>query len=104
MPYISKRERDFVDKTLEPLLQTLRKEPIDESLDGVLNYIVTRIVAATFEPLEGSKWPYHHIARAVAVFECAKLEFYRRVAAPKEDNVIKTNGDIPEYEIRPSVA
>ena len=37
-------------------------------------------------------------SRAIAVFEAAKLEFYRRIAAPYEDRAIAKNGDIPEYQ------
>lgn len=97
MPYIHEQARSFVDRTLDPLLTMLRAEPVDETLDGTLNYIVSRIVAAAFEPMDQQKWRYHNVARAVAVFECAKLEFYRRIGEPKEEEAIGKNGDIPEY-------
>ena len=34
------------------------------------------------------------IGDVVNAMECAKLEFYRRVAAPYEDTKIKENGDV----------
>jgi hypothetical protein len=37
---------------------------------------------------------YFHINKAVGVLECVKLEFYRRVAAPYEDEKIKESGDV----------
>lgn len=63
--------------------------------DGEANYAMSYLVAETFAPFQ--KWRYHFIARAVAAFECAKLEFYRRVAAPVEDKAIEKNGDIRPY-------
>ena len=41
---------------------------------------------------------YTHVNEAVGVLECAKLELYRRVAAPYEDEKIAENGDV--YTIR----
>ena len=37
---------------------------------------------------------YTTLNEIVGVLECAKLEFYRRVTAPYEDEKIKQNGDI----------
>ena len=94
MPYIQSSNRADIDRELELLIQRLKREP-DELLDGLLNYAISRIVAGT---LEQAGWRYRRIARAIAAFETAKMEFYRRIAAPYEDQAIKINGDIPEYE------
>jgi len=37
---------------------------------------------------------YRNINELVGVFECAKLELYRRVASPYEDEKIQSNGDV----------
>jgi hypothetical protein len=37
---------------------------------------------------------YAHINEAVGALECAKLELYRRVAAPYEDEKMKESGDV----------
>lgn len=96
MPYIKPEHRfeldDYIDKLYE-----LVPRPENKDLDGQLNYIISSIVTSAFAPEEGD-WSYHNIARAIAVFECAKLEFYRRVAAPKEDRAIQKNGDIVGYQ------
>jgi hypothetical protein len=67
------------------------------TVDGNTNYVITRIVAGAFGPNPGEKWRYWMIARAMGCFICAALEFYRRVGARREDEVIADNGDIPEY-------
>lgn len=95
MPYISKEWRGKINPTLQPLLDVLDNIPNSE-YDGMLNYIISRIVARALGPRTG-EWRYKDIARADAVFSCAAKEFYRRVAAPKEDAAIAQNGDIPEY-------
>lgn len=96
MPYIQPKKRPVYDTEIELLL---KKVLVDEDgMDGNLNYIITRLVAGSMGPgCPTQHWRYKQIARAVAVFECAKLEFYRRVGAMREDEVILENGDIPEY-------
>jgi hypothetical protein len=37
---------------------------------------------------------YAHLNEAIGVLECAKLELYRRVAAPYEDEKITESGDV----------
>ena len=94
MPYIDKNTRAELDPELRALTDKIRRAPYDV-LDGVLNYVISRIVAGS---LNRTGWRYRLIARAIAVFEAAKLEFYRRVAAPYEHQAIGKSGDIPEYE------
>lgn len=98
MPYIAKEKRGNFDNGISELLHELRADP--DGLDGNLNYIITTLVAAAIQP-QGAKgcWRYRLVARAIAVFECAKLEFYRRVAAVVETNAINNNGDIQEYQL-----
>jgi hypothetical protein len=93
MPYVSQEDRDQIAMPLENLLDRLKAVP-DDKLDGVLNYVVSRLVAGSFGK---AGWRYRLIARAVAVFKAAGDEFYRRVAGPYEDKAIAKNGDIPEY-------
>ena len=56
--------------------------------DGELNYVITKIMKEVY-PLR-----YYHINKAIGVLECIKQEFYRRVAAPYEDQKMKENGDV----------
>lgn len=82
MPYIKPEDRDEVAMH-EP------KTP------GELNYAITLLIrdyahGYTYE----SKLSYQRINDVLGALEGAKLEFYRRVAAPYEDTKIKENGDV----------
>ncbi len=93
MPYIKQYDRTPIDLNLDPLINHLRYV---DNKDGASNYTISRLVSEVIGPTFGN-WSYEEIARAIAVFECAKLEFYRRVAVPKEDRAILENGDLLPY-------
>lgn len=99
MPYIKSYNREIFDIDIHSIsckLQETRNSDTS-SVDGNTNYIISRIVASAFSPKPGEKWRYWMIARAMGCFICAALEFYRRVGAKREDEVIIDNGDIQEY-------
>ncbi len=87
MPYITQEDRPQYDKVLAELIGLLKEKP-PESIDGHLNYVVTRVIKEVY-PLR-----YYHINKAMGVLECIQHEFYRRVAAPYEDTKIEQNGDV----------
>jgi ribosomal protein S3AE len=87
LPYIKSENRKKYDKILKELVSILKALPPEE-IDGELNYVVTKMLKEIY-PLR-----YFHINKAIGVLECAKLEFYRRVAAPYEDTKIKESGDV----------
>jgi hypothetical protein len=87
MPYITQEERPQYDEVLAELIGLLKEKP-PESVDGHLNYVVTRVIKEVY-PLR-----YYHINKAMGVLECIQHEFYRRVAAPYEDTKIEQNGDV----------
>ena len=80
MPYIKGHVRSY----LLPEYETYPNGP------GELNYQITEIIKdyATKNP------GYQGINDILGALEGAKLEFYRRVAAPYEDTKIKENGDV----------
>lgn len=82
MPYIAAQDRKRVDDVVEmmPKLQT----------EGELNYTVTRLVDKF---LREHGFNYKNLNAVVGVLECAKLEAYRRMAAPYEDGKAQLNGD-----------
>jgi len=83
MPYIKQEARDRVDQT-------------GEAEDaGEVNYIISQTVANI---LRDNGTSYNTIAILVSALECAKLELYRRIAAPYEDKKIVENGDIYESD------
>ncbi|MBW1669116.1 MAG: hypothetical protein JRJ66_13925 [Deltaproteobacteria bacterium] len=87
MPYITQEDRPQYDDVLEELIGLLKEKP-PESVDGHLNYVVTKVIKEVY-PLR-----YYHINKAMGVLECIQHEFYRRVAAPYEDTKIEQNGDV----------
>jgi len=79
MPYIKQDERYQVDLYQEP------------STAGELNYAFTALID---EYLHRKGLNYQAVNDAIGALEGAKLELYRRVAAPYEDKKIKENGDV----------
>jgi hypothetical protein len=78
MPYIPERYRADVisDGAINP---------------GELNYLIT-VAIETYRREHGTS--YRIINDILGALEGAKLEFYRRVAVPYEDQKIKENGDV----------
>lgn len=58
---------------------------------GQLNYLISTLCLLY---LRTNGVSYNTINSIVGVLECAKQEFYRRIAVPYEQEKIKTNGDI----------
>lgn len=61
-------------------------------LPGELNYQLTQVI--NFYLANGIGISYTKINDVVGALECAKLEVYRRIAAPYEDKKCKENGDV----------
>lgn len=91
MPYIPPEERPALDPAIEALAGAVRARAAEHggSFEGYLNYAVTRLV---LEVLPERR--YASIARATGVLENVKQEFYRRYAAPYEDEQIERSGDV----------
>ncbi len=87
LPYIKAAKRSKYDVVLRELIEILKALPPEE-IDGELNYIITRLLKDIYPR------KYFHINKAIGVLESAKLEYYRRVAAPYEDLKIKENGEV----------
>lgn len=59
---------------------------------GELNFVITKLCLAYMDRIGGKSYP--NLNEVVGVLECAKLEFYRRAAAPYEDVKIEQHGDV----------
>lgn len=93
MPYVDQRLRATVAPELDALIQRLRAE-LDadpDGYEGLLNYTITSLCLGT---IPGRR--YRYIARTTGVLENVKQEFYRRYAAPYEDEQIEKSGDVFE--------
>jgi len=62
------------------------------STPGELNFQITKMVDAFIQKTGGVN--YTNLNTAVGVLECAKLELYRRIAAPYEEVKMGENGDV----------
>ena len=101
MPYIEPERRPLIvvrddghdGHGLEP-----DEEPqfvvIGSSIDnaGELNYAITELLRFYLDTTTGHRYRYYN--EAIGVLECAKMELYRRLVAPYEDEKIKENGDV----------
>lgn len=88
MPYIKPEAREGIDLVMSPIFTLVKKTPNK----GALNYIITKILLAT-EPEK-----YDDFNSLVGVLECVKLELYRRVIAPYEDEKRVKTGDLFRWE------
>ena len=88
MPYIKTEDRLPFCRAIN-LLQKITQ---DRGLsNGELNYLITQL-GMLYLGAHGTT--YNTISDVVKAMECAKLEFYRRIAAPYEDSKAEDNGDV----------
>ena len=86
MPYIKPDDRTPLDPQTDQLCAALPTE----HFAGNLNYVISRLCAGLLAKHKN----YARINEIVGTLECAKLELYRRIAAPYEDTKIEQNGDV----------
>lgn len=70
---------------LDAALEALRGR---EGIDGKLNYLISAIINDIY-PRD-----YMSLNAAIGVLECCKLELYRRVLTPYEEQKRFDNGDV----------
>lgn len=92
MPYIGQKDRKRLDDHVNKVVETIQEKSFEDSL-GDLNYLFSRILSGAM-----GKVSYRKVAMATGVLENIKQEFYRRIASEYEDQKIKENGDIKEYD------
>lgn len=79
MPYINKAIRGSIDDGRKP------------TVPGELNYSLTQLINS-YVAMKGMS--YTTVNDILGALEGAKLEFYRRKAAPYEDIKMSENGDV----------
>jgi len=80
MPYITSERREAILAGAKP------QDP------GELNFAITALADRYLEDKGGIR--YAHLNEVIGAIDCAKLELYRRVAAPYEDKKMAENGDV----------
>lgn len=88
MPYIEQQFRDRLDPAIDNLVEAIRI--VDIETRGNTNYAITRILVGVFLRHQS----YADFLKAVGTLEMAKLELYRRMAAPYEDRKRDRNGEV----------
>jgi len=79
MPYIEEKSRGIVWEELHPMNM------------GEFNYIVSTL-CDIYIGQNGLNYPT--LNALIGVLECAKMELYRRIAAPYEDKKCQKNGEV----------
>lgn len=92
MPYILQEKRSILEPFLNDVFGCFNE---NEFTLGDLNYIVTRI-AQEYLVMHGKS--YSTLNDITGALENCKLEFYRRISAPYEDQKAIMNGDVmPDF-------
>lgn len=92
MPYIKSEKREVLNPAIDEMLNALRELESDDpqnSMAGNLNFVFTRLLDKAY-----SSPRYDDINEAIGVLECCKLELYRRLAVPYEDQKRYENDDV----------
>lgn len=84
MPYIASRIRSLLDKEIHDLAMKINHA-------GELNYTITKLCHLVAGKETRS---YNTFNKIIGVLECVKLELYRRIVVPYEDEKIEENGDV----------
>ena len=96
MPYIKREIRECLAEDVKNLIEAIANETIIHNVEpaGVLNYVITKLIRDWYGSIRNHDLNYAAINTAIGALECAKLEYYRMVAAPYEDKKIQENGDV----------
>jgi len=87
MPYIKQEQRKKWKKIIDETTKNLKDVP-DDKKEGELNYLFSTILKKSYSR------NYFSFNRLIGLIECIKLEMYRKIIGPYEDEKIKENGDI----------
>ena len=87
MPYIQESDRLRFDFALDTLAALLKVSP---NYEGDLNYCISKLTNTLLQ----DNLKYAEVNRIIGALECAKLEIYRRLVSPYEDEKVVENGDV----------
>ena len=93
MPYIAQEHRSEYDVLIRELAARLRAQS-DNQRKGHANYVITQLLRRAWALEQPEHESYSSHADVIGTLECAKLELYRRVAAPYEDAKRDETGDV----------
>lgn len=92
MPYIREDKRGQIETELDQLIIRFLETDEEGGTAGRLNYLISSVMGSILKNDE--RISYARINELIGVLDCAKMELYRRVAAPYEDDKSRINGDV----------
>ena len=95
MPYITQDKRHQLDPVIDDILRILVGMRLDDehtNTEGNLNYLITRLLMKVYGQADDTR--YANINDVIGMLECCKLEFYRKVAVPYENQKAHENGEV----------
>lgn len=104
MPYITQEKRHVLDSIIDQLHHALVELQMDDELnnmEGNINYTVSRLLMMVYGDRDSTR--YADINDAIGLLECIKQEYYRKVAAPYEDQKEHDNGAVVRFRTDPVV-
>ena len=96
MPYIVERKRRELDPVVEDLITRLRGLQLDDpedNIEGNLNYVFSTILSRLYNG------GYKDINAAMGLLSSIQAEYYRKHAAPYEDQKEYDNGTVYNREL-----
>ena len=101
MPYLRQETRNELDPAIDCLLTAILEHISGAETDdnamaeagGLLNYCFNMLACGVLT-CAAEQTRYAHLERLMGTFESAKLEFYRKMAAPYEDKKAEENGEV----------
>ena len=91
MPYIPQEGRDKYDDLVDELVTKLVELDDNNLVKGHHNYIMYTLALKLADKL-GIR--YATLQDIVGTFDCCKMEFYRKVVAPYENQAAKKSGEV----------
>ena len=82
MPYLKPENRPPLDAIIQQMID------LNISFNGDINYILFKLAKKTVKP------SYANYKNVCGELECCKLEIYRKLVAPYEEQKILENGDV----------
>lgn len=90
MPYIKREDRDVINDLIDEVADYVSIHP------GRVNYTITRLL---HNVILNKTLSYTVLNGLIGVLECAKLELYRQIVAPYEDQKKAINGPVSDLDI-----
>jgi len=96
MPYLPKQERIELDSLIPELVDVVLASGTNPASN--MNYLIAKI-SDEIVMRRGERYGLYN--SLIGALECYKLEIYRRMIAPYEDEKIISNGDVYHTALHP---